>query len=124
MDELGYWQCGVGRSTARHRYYLCEIGDWTWDYGESSGDGLVVVFVNLAKVGDGLVVVANPAFAAILAGTGAVARVRVVPDSAITPLTKRLQPCAVTSISATIRAKTLFKLALNTESKNYNSSML
>lgn len=67
------------------------------------------MIVNLVKVDDGLFFVANPAFAAILAGTEAVAKVRVVPDSAITPLTKRLQPCAVPSISATIRAKTLFE---------------
>ncbi len=68
----------------------------------------MIVFGYLAKVSDGLIVVANPAFANILGGTGAVAKVRIVPDSAITPLTKRLQPCAVPSISATIRAKTLF----------------
>ena len=48
------------------------------------------MIVNLAKVDEGLVVVANPAFATILAGTGAVAKVKVVPDSPITPLTKRL----------------------------------
>lgn len=56
-----------------------------------------------------LFVVANPAFATILAGTGAVAKIKDVPDSAIMPLTKRLQPSAVPSISATIRAKMLFK---------------
>jgi len=55
------------------------------------------------------VVVANPAFAAILAGTGAFAKVKVVPDSGITPLTERLQPCAAPNISATIKAKKLLR---------------
>ena len=56
-------------------------------------------------------------FATILAGTGAVAKVRVVPDSAITSLTKRLQPCAAPSISAAIRAKPRPKAAIKISAK-------
>ena len=52
-------------------------------------------------------------FATILASTGAVAKAMVIPDSAITPLTKRLQPCAVPSISAAIRAKPCLKATIN-----------
>ena len=94
MDEFGDWRCGVNRLAVCHCHYLCKIGDWTRDYGTGKGNGLTLV--------------ANPAFASTLVGTGGVAKVRCVPDSAIASLTKHLQPCAVPSISATITAKTRF----------------
>lgn len=53
MGKLGYWLCGFSWFAVRHCHYLCEIGDWAWNYGKGKGDGLEVV--------------ANPAFAAISA---------------------------------------------------------
>lgn len=76
MGKLRYWWCGIGRSAAWHCYYLCQTGDWAWDYGEGSGDDLTVLdfgftkknpligvflIVDLVKVGYGLFAVANPA---------------------------------------------------------------
>lgn len=33
---------------ASHRYYLCQIGDWTWDYGESEGDDLEYIRTSIS----------------------------------------------------------------------------
>ncbi len=65
MGKLRHWRGIINRAIVCYRYYLCEIGDWAGDYGKGSGNDLVVE--------------ANSAFAAILASTEAVAKIRVVP---------------------------------------------
>lgn len=64
MDKFRYRRCGVSWFAIRYCDYLCAIGDWTRDYGASSGDDLDFVFENLANVNDGLFFVANPAIRA------------------------------------------------------------
>lgn len=66
MDEAKYWRCGINRLTACDCRHLCEIGDWARDYGAGEVDDLGLV--------------ANSAFAACLASTGAFVKVRVTPD--------------------------------------------
>lgn len=61
MDKFGYWWCGVSRIAVCHCHYLCEVGDWSRDYGKSQGDDLGWE--------------ANLTFAATLDNTGAGAKV-------------------------------------------------
>ena len=60
MGKFGYWWRSVSRFAVCHCYYLCEIGDWAWDYGAGTGDDLGHEFEGLIRV-DGGLVVANPA---------------------------------------------------------------